>query len=589
MNISASSDKSNAARTLHGLRGRELLRFQRILTSPAAAAAPPLLLALCLGLWAADVPDWDEWIIWTETLGKLQAGAFGLADLLAQQNEQRNLAARLFGLLLYPVFHLNRLAECILNIALAGLSFLLAARLYRHTRNGESQDAPLAVFSLFTFSLLQWESFSVGVNSSVLLPSVGMWAGACLLARPGLGWGRVALLTLTGILPSFSFVNGLFFWPCLAPVVFLRATGSQRTAKTMIFLLAGAGMWAAYFYGYTPPPHHPATKAALARPDLLAGYLLAYLGGAVTGDRNLLFLAIAAGAALLGMLGLCLRAAWRMGELSRIAPWLPVAAFSLLSALATAVGRSGFGLGQALESRYATYSSPLWIVVAALLGLLQAVIGTKWNLYARRTLAGCLALFLLSSILAAIVLRNHGRKLETARAELFRCTAPQKLLPMFPDPVYVMRALPIYLDSRAAFFRHVPLRTDCVIAPDPAGSFSLRPSMDATGRQCGYLVSGAASAGRLVLLSLPEGFAAAGQAETDGSFALFVPDSALPAGDCLLTAFSLEPGGVLRPLLPLAGISISNSPCPAPALTIEKHFHFPHSVYGAGMAKRIPR
>lgn len=561
------------------------MTLKRLLTSPAIAALPLIALALCIGLWASDVFDWDEWIIWTEALRKLQTGTFGLADLMSQQNEQRNLAARLFGLLLFPAFRLNRLAECALNVGLAGLGLFFAARLYRLTRDEASDETPLVVFSLFAFSLMQWESFSVGINSSVLLPVLGMWCGAWLLASPGLGWGRLGLTALAGVLPSFSFVNGLFFWPCFAPVVFLRAERRLRLAETLAFLAAGAAMWLAYFHGYTTPPHHPATGAALARPDRLAGYALAYLGGAVTGDRNLLPLAMLAGLSVLVLLG---RAAWdatRHGRLVRLAPWLAVAAFSLLSALATAVGRSGFGLGQALESRYATFSSPLWMATFALLGLTDAS-WTDRRGWTRRVLATCLGLLLVSNLLSAIVLRNHTRRLDEARAELFRLTDPRRLDPMFPDPAYVMRALPVFLDSRAAMFRNIPLRKDCTVASGIAGAFALRPFQGAPGRLCGALFTGSATPGGVVLVALPEGFAAAGRADASGGFSLFVPNSALPGDEFRVAMFALE-GRTLRPLSPEDGVLMDNARCPEPdAAIIDSHFYFPRSENDSIPVKR---
>ncbi len=550
------------------------LKTAQLLRSPLAALAPPLLLALCVWLWAVDVLNWDEWTIWVGVLEKLQAGTLSLADLVVQQNEQRNLAARLFGLLLLPATGLNRLPECLLNIALAGLGLLCAARLYARTAEEHALPAPLLPLSLLSFSLLQWESFSVGINSSVLLPPLGMWAGAALAAGPALTWGRLCGMVLVGVIPSFCFVNGLFFWLCLAPVVALRAQ-EGRAAKTAVFLLAGAAAWALYFHGYSAPAHHPSPLAAFTRPLQTLGYFLAYLGGALVGDKNLLPLALLAGAAGLWLLWLAARPALKnRAELVRLAPWLAVAAFSLLSAGATALGRSGFGLGHALESRYASFSTPLWMAVAALHSL-------RWRRnppapWTRKILAACLGLFLLGSVLCAVVLHNRAPLLAEARAELFHLTRPERLEAVFPDPAYVALKLPLLLERRVGPYRELRPLSAYQVAGADAGSFALRPEAGISGRVCGFLATGNVTGppGQLVLLALPERIAAVGQAEADGSFALFIPDAALPAGSLQLRAFILLPDGrTLAPLAPGEGLGLVNEPCPPPALNVEKYFH----------------
>lgn len=562
----------------------------QIIRSPLAALVPPAVLTLCVCLWAVDVLNWDEWTIWVGILEKLQAGVFSLADLVTQQNEQRNLAARLFGLALLPATGLNRLPECLLNIALAGAACLCALRLYARTAGEDAPPAPALVFSLAAFSLMQWESFSVGINSSVLLPPLGMLAGAALVAGPPLTWGRLAAIILAGVLPSFCFVNGLFYWLCLAPAVAL-ASRQGRAAKTAVFLLAGAAMWILYFHGYGAPGQHPSPLLSLRDPLRLAGYFLAYLGGALVGDRNLLPLAILAGGGGLWLLWLPLRGFLRddlrdgprdgqelSGQLRRLAPWLGVAAFTLLSAAATALGRSGFGPGHALESRYATFSTPLWMTIAALHAM-------RWQAAppSRRTraaLACCLGLFLLGSVLAAVALRNRAPLLQAARQELYRLTAPRRIEAVFPDPAYVALKLPLLLERRLGPYRDILPLEDYRVEAIPAGSFSLRPEAGIDGRVCGHLFTGAAEGqpGSAVLLAVAGGMtgrvAAVGRLEADGSFALFVPAAALPEGETTLKAFVRGPDGrSLAPLAPADGIALANAHCPPPPLSVEKYFY----------------
>ncbi|WP_449242843.1 hypothetical protein [Desulfovibrio sp.] len=540
----------------------------RLLSSRPAALLPPALLLLCLGLWAVDVFIWDEWIIWVHVLEKLNHGLFGLADLAAQQNEQRNLAARLAGLALMPAFGLNRLPECLLNVLLAGACALLAVRLFRLTSRGRAEP-PVLAFSLLAFSLLQWETFSVGINSSVLLPVLGVWAGAAVAAAGPPTPGRLAALVLTGLAPSFSFVNGLFFWPCLWPLLLFRAENrSQRLLTLLAWPLLGALVWAAYFAGYQSPAHHPSALSAFWPPWRLPAYVLAYLGGALAGDRNLLVPAMLAGAFSLSALAALLRAAFRAGRdgLDRAAPWLPVIGFSLCSALATAVGRGGFGPGQALESRYATFSGALWMSLAALWVLFGADLSERAARLLRRGLLCCLGLFLLSSVLAAVVLRDHAPRQERAREELFRLTDADALRPVFPDPAYVAAKLPLFLERRLGPYRFLRPFGDYARIDGPAGEFTVEPALGMEGRLGGFRVSGRLEgrARPTVLIAAGERVVGVARGGADGSFELFLPDTALAAGPATLTAFALEDGGrALRPLGPKDGAAVVNRPRPA--------------------------
>ena len=522
---------------------------------------PPAVLLACLLLWGVDVLNWDEWIIWTRVLEKMRQGSFGLLDLAAQENEQRNLAARLIGLALLPAFGLNRWPEYLLNMLLAGACAFLAARLFR--RVATDREPPALLFSLLAFSLLQWETFSVGINSSVLLPVLGIWLGSVLAWAGPPTAPRMAGLALVGVLPSFSFINGLFFWPCLWPLLLGRAeTGAQRRLALLAWPLLGALVWAAYFAGYQSPGHHPSALAALASPLRLAGYFLAYLGGAVVSDRNLLPLAVLTGGFSLVLLTMLLRAAARQDAWRTALPWLPVIGFGLCSALATAVGRSGFGLGQALESRYATFSSSYWMALAGLYFLLNTELPARTRTWLRRGLACCLALFALSTILSAIVLRNHGLRQEAARQELYRLADASALQAIFPDPAYLASRLPLFLEKRLGPYHFLRPPAEYQRQSETAGTFQAAPGAGPADRGCGLRVSGQLDRAATLPVLFEAGNTLAGVAMSDGQgrFELFLPDTALPLGPLTLQALVLEQN-TLRPLRPEAGASAVNTPC----------------------------
>lgn len=548
--------------------------LNKALSWRAAPLIPPLLLAACLSFWAVDVLNWDEWLIWTDVLRKLQAGSLGPADIILQNNEQRSAIVRVLGLAFFPWFRLARWPELACTFLMAAGCVLLAWRLLLRSGWSAADRRPLALFSVLGFSLLQWETFSVGINTSVLLPVLSIWAGACIATGGArLSAPRIALMALAGLPASFSFANGLFYWPCLAPLIALRrmeaapAARSRAVLATGLWLCFGALVWAAYFHGYVKPGHHPSILRALEAPHMLVGYVLTYLGGALAGDRTLQPLALLAGAFALGALGVLKLALWRTRRndggktLRTLAPWLCVACFSLLTAGATAAARGGFGLGQAQESRYASFSSPLWMVLCALWFLLEARLNAGARRWLSRGFTLCAALFAVSTVLAAVVLHNRAPRLELARQELYSLTQPQNLREVFPDPAFVIANMPLFLELRAGIYRRLPPAADYAPGARTPGELTAASRTLLSGRVPGFLLRGTApgNAGAPLLVLAAGKARAMGLVGPDERFELFVPENALPAGRQTLEAFVLAADGrTLCPLGPEDGLILDN-------------------------------
>ncbi|MDR3639975.1 MAG: hypothetical protein P4L39_01480 [Humidesulfovibrio sp.] len=557
----------------------------------AAPLIPPLILAACLGLWAVDTLNWDEWLIWTDMLRKLHAGSLGLADIILQNNEQRSAIVRVLGLAFFPWFRLARWPELFAIVLMAGGGVLLAWRLMRLSGWRADDRRPLALFSLLGFSLIQWETFSVGINTSVILPSLTLWAGVCLAwSGTRLGPGRLLGLALVGLPASFSFANGLFYWPCLAPLIALRMETRRRgVLVTGLWLALGALVWLGYFAGYVKPGQHPSILLALRAPHMLLGYFATYLGGALAGDRHLQPLAMLAGGFALAALAALALSAWRAGGAERraLAPWLCMAAFTLLTAAATAAARGGFGLGQAQESRYATFSSPLWMTLCALAFLGWEHLSERARRWLFRGFALCGALFALSSVLAAVVLHNRAPRLELARQELYRLTQPENLREIFPDPAFVIASTPLFVAMRAGAQRILPQPEALVQGEPTQGSAFVEPHAELDGRVPGFLLRGSAPghAGAWLVVRAATRTAALGKIEADGTFALFLPENALPAGrQTLASAVLAQDGRTLHAIGPAKGLGVDNPGRTVARFDLASHFYVPGLTDKTGSA-----
>ncbi|WP_338667710.1 hypothetical protein [Pseudodesulfovibrio methanolicus] len=542
---------------------------------------PPLLLIAVVAVYAVDVLQWDEWVIWGELLHKIKAGTFGLADLAAQQNEQRNMAARVFGLLLMPLFKLNRFAEYGVNFLLAAGSFWAAVVLYGRTFRQRITPFVALIFSMLSFSLLQWEAFTFGANSSVLILPLGIWLGVLIAAGGPPSLLRLSALAVVGILPSFSFANGLFYWFCLAPLLYMQARKSGNVVRTLsIWGGLTALVWFLYFYSFQFPPQHPSLSGDLAAPFRMAGYFMAYLGSAVSSDKNLMPLAVAIGACSLCLLGRLLwdllrcddRDQWRAAM-----PWSCVMLFTLFSAGVTALARSGFGLAQALESRYASYATPYWMALFVLFLLAWKRDKTTHRLIlGRNFLVFCAGVFLLSTLLSFIVIRNREPRFAKARKALFSLTSDSDLAPIFPDTAYLFKQLPMLLADRLSLYRDIK-RFDEYDKEDKAGgAFSVVEKMiGAQGQVKGLLLQGVVTrdqSGVPVLIVV--GNRIVGVSTTREEYwELFLPTAWLPEGTVMVRAYAvLEGGERIAPLAPEGGGGVAVAHGPEPEYSVSDYF-----------------
>jgi hypothetical protein len=543
---------------------------------------PPLLLITVVAVYAVDVLQWDEWVIWGELLHKIKAGTFGLVDLAAQQNEQRNMAARVFGLLLLPFFKLNRFAEYGVNFLLAAASFWAAATLYGRTFKRRITPFAALIFSLLSFSLLQWEAFTFGANSSVLILPLGLWLGVLVASGGEPSLWRLWALALIGILPSFSFANGLFYWFCLAPLLYMQARKSGDVVRTLsIWGGLTALVWFLYFYSFRFPPQHPSLSGDLAAPFRMAGYFMAYLGSAVSSDKNLMPLAVVIGACSLGLLARLLWDLWRSDDRDQwqtAMPWLCVVLFTLFSAGVTALARSGFGLAQALESRYASYATPYWMAlfVLFLLAWNRREKSTRRLILGRNFLVFCAGVFLLSTLLSFIVVHNRKPRFAAARKALFRLTRDSDLAEIFPDTAYLLKQLPVLLADRLSIYWDIKRFDEYGKSAQIGGTFEVMQNASAAqGRVRGVRLQGAVTRDRgapFVLVVVGNKIVGVSMAH-GGHWQLLLPTAWLPEGGVTVKAYVVLAGGeMIAPLAPEDGVGLAVTHGPEPDYRISEYF-----------------
>jgi hypothetical protein len=347
------------------------------------APAPFIYLACVVVRYGVDVPCWDQWDL-VPLLDKMYRGRLALADVWAQHNEHRHLFPQLIILGLGRLTAWNLRYELAVNIALMLGTCAVLARQIRITGRGTATPGlrwAIPAGSLIVFSLSQYQNFLWGEGMCLLLNLLAAVGGIVVLANAEFRWRRFAGAALLGMVATYSFGNGLLFWPIgLGVLLVVTRRGRERTASIAAWLLVSLLVAGCYLWGYQKPAEHPAVNSLFAMPLAYAAYVLKFVGnlgaqyytGPLAGEQGDGDLALIAG--VLGMLALTWAGAmvlWRrLAGLKVLVPYFAMIAYTLGTAMMTGIGRVGFGSDQALESRYGTMGVPLWVSLVVLLLLL---------------------------------------------------------------------------------------------------------------------------------------------------------------------------------------------------------------------------
>lgn len=368
-------------------RSRTLFRILPLVV----AVVPPALIVLAIRRAGAEIPIESHWDM-LPIVERFVAGTLGFGDLWAQQNEHRCVLPWLAMLGLAHFTGWDMRAELYLNVVFSAAAVgVLAALIHRTTRPAGGALAPWLVLatSLLTFSLVKWENWLWGLSQAAFLVTVAACLTVGVLAWRGPTPSGAALALLAAASGVLSFASGLVLLGIVPLGLLLdpRAPLRIRVRLAAATLVGGAALAVVYVVGLRFPAKHPNPWLFLERPAAFAGYVLAYLGAPLGWpdlSRSIVWGAV-------GVTVLAVAATWLWVRVrdarADVLPWILLAAWVLGSAAIVGVGRLGFGLGQALSSRYTTISSFFWVSVAVVVGVLVATLVERRAAAARTTLA----------------------------------------------------------------------------------------------------------------------------------------------------------------------------------------------------------
>ncbi len=433
----------------------------------ALTLVPLVILISQVSRCHVDVPFWDQWNF-VLLLGKSYEGRVSFADLWMPHNEHRLFFPRLVMLGLAHISGYNICYELSFSLLLAAGIFSLI--LFRVKKISWLLDSPgflwiAPILSLLAFSLHQGENWVWGWQVQIFLNVLAVVSGFMILAGRELRWGRLGGAAACGVVATFSYANGLAYWPLAFLALWLAPSPSLRRkrASLAIWSALSALVYVSYFYRFAPasPSGKPAFYFAM-HPLEYVRYILSYLGSPVITYPGYAF--------FLGLLCLILfgSAGWLFLKNDREAngaarPLVLLGLYSIACGALTGIGRVGFGMAQATSYRYVTFSNLIWFSNFIFLAfqLKKIWVASKSRIGGRIKIA-TLAI-ILSSLVFLVgrtsyrvghrVLESYHHRLMPARSELLKGTDDELLHRLYIDADYVRQGIKILRQHRLSVFR----------------------------------------------------------------------------------------------------------------------------------------
>ncbi|HEY9852981.1 MAG TPA: hypothetical protein V6D28_26150 [Leptolyngbyaceae cyanobacterium] len=332
------------------------------------AISPAIVLAIVILKYSVNVPFLDQWDIANYLIKYYSQGYLSFSDLIAQHNESRPLFPKIFFIALASLTDWNVRYEMLFTFLLACLVSLNIYVISNFTIKGKLNKklVVISLANLLIFSPIQHDNWLWGIQIITFIP-IACITTCILIAYSSINLKLKLFISIClSTISTFSYANGMLCWIVVLPVIALKNQLSFRKEKGLYILWLGAFLsnLVLYFYGYQKPANHPSFTAALLHPLKTISFFFAFLGSPL-GFKNLIVATII-GVILLFVFIICCIYLFKERKDSLICyaaiGWVTIGLYSIISAFITTLGRVGFGVKEALTSKYTTFS--LYLIVS---------------------------------------------------------------------------------------------------------------------------------------------------------------------------------------------------------------------------------
>ena len=397
--------------------------------SGAVLLVAPLSIATLIIRYGVNVPVEDQIDIGA-FLVRNHARLFpSISDLFSQHNESRKVLPRLVMFYMAKLTHWNVKFEMLTSLVIACATVAALWVLARRFLPVERALPATALTALLVLSPAQWFNWLFGIQIVAFVPMLMLVVALAVAGSSQSIERRLLLAALCCFVANYSYANGMILWLLAGIALFAN---DRRPRFMAIWAVASVLSIGGYFVGYSRPAVSPQFVSPLTHPLSAAEFVLAFLGHPLAWTDAMTASAVIGAAGVLTVVVLAVRSR------ETALPWILIASYSLISAIATASGRLGFGEWAALEPRYTTFATGLWIAVV-MLGAMQL---TQFRVAAATLL---IALEVLVTISAIPKIREAFRDRLVTRAAVQFC----RVLPdtslfrklVYRDPQFAVRVL----------------------------------------------------------------------------------------------------------------------------------------------------
>lgn len=328
------------------------------------------------------LPYWDEWHTPGAQFESWCSGTLTIGELFSQHNESRLFFPRLVNFALVWAGGWDVRKEMTLNFLGVCLLSALLWRLLRRTQGSTIFAVLIAwvVMMFLCFSPVRFENFLTGIEIVGLVPGLALVAMASVNLSSLSLRSRTLINLLLAVVATYTYAIGMLLWVLGWPLGNPAKPTPRR--QTMfwsgVYGLSAAVAIGCYFVGYHRPSSSP-PFSSIGDCLAVAHYLILWIGAyfASAYVDPFLFGTIAC-VLFIGIIGLAVVVFLRTREWRPFYPWLLMGAYALVTGIVTAFGRIGFGMEQALASRYSVFSLFFYL----------ALTGTAFALYCSFVQAG---------------------------------------------------------------------------------------------------------------------------------------------------------------------------------------------------------
>lgn len=332
----------------------------------------PILYILYWILKAGEIPNNDYWGIIAHFYS-IDGFSKNPLDWIVRANEHLVIIPSIIYTINILITKGSNLGLSLTTLSFACIQALLLAKLIpqklKHSRLVFLFS--LLCISVFTFTPVAAHNWMHGYSGVAWL-GTNMFVTAAifclvqLVETKKLSWAIFSIAF--GVISYLTYSTSLALWAIMSGVVIVMRLPLRLIS---LYISCNIIIYLTFFLTYKTPSSHPSLTNLSINKAL--SYFLTYIGAVFTTNTST--------AVSLGIVGLISAASftyyWLTLKSNSVKtpylPWLTLQAYVILTALMTTVTRSGFGLEQAKDSRYASLPSLFWLslIIITLLRLRQ--------------------------------------------------------------------------------------------------------------------------------------------------------------------------------------------------------------------------